>query len=166
MQLVKGRKLVEDTYTLVRELDAQLPAGPVIVPVERWVAERDALLQRGDVGVLLGGADDPSVLADDVGTLELIAIDFPAFKDGRGYTHARMLRDRYGYEGELRAIGQILRDQIFYYARCGFDAFLIPEGKNALDVMKGLDDFTVTYQAAADEPAPIYRRHLISSAAE
>ena len=91
------------------------------------------------------------------GLSSIIALDFPAFKDGRSYSHARILRDRYNYEGELRAIGNVLRDQMFFMLRCGINCFEVTEGKNAEDALKSFNDFTVRYQAAADDAVPIYK---------
>jgi uncharacterized protein (DUF934 family) len=93
-----------------------------------------------------------------VGQLPLIAVYFPKFLDGRGYSTARLLRERYGYRGELRAIGDVGRDQLFYLARVGFDAFLIPEGRDARDALNAFADFPETYQGAVDQPLPLFRR--------
>ena len=145
-QLIKGRALADDRFTLVRMQDGALPAGPTIVPLARWQAERDALAARGDIGVWLGPADDPGSLAGDVATLPLIAVDFPQFADGRGYSTARLLRERYAFKGEIRAIGDVQRDQLAYLAQCGFDAFVVVDGKSALEALAGLDDFSDGYQ--------------------
>jgi uncharacterized protein (DUF934 family) len=160
-RLISRHEIVEDRYALLREaatLDALPDGQPVIVPLALWVARRAALIARGEVGVLLAPADDPPVLADDVHRLPVIAIDFPAFTDGRGYSHARLLRERYRYAGELRAIGDIQRDQLYYLAQCGFDAFVIPDGKDAGDALHGLRDFSDGYQASATRVPWFHRR--------
>jgi uncharacterized protein (DUF934 family) len=87
----------------------------------------------------------------------MIALDFPVFKDGRCYSHARLLKDRYDYKGDLRAIGDVLRDQLFFMHRCGIDSFQIREDKDAEDALNAFNDFTVRYQAAADDAVPIYK---------
>ena len=87
-----------------------------------------------------------------------MVLNFPAFKDGRGFTTARLLRERHGYKGEIRAVGDVGRDQMFYMQRCGFNAFEVRSDRDLEDALRALDDFTVTYQAAADQPLPLYRR--------
>jgi len=156
-QLIKNRAVTDDRWTLVRMAEGALPAGPAIVPLARWLAERDALRARGDVGVWLGPADDPAALAADVKTLPLVAIDFPQFADGRGYSTARLLRERHGFKGELRAIGDVQRDQLAYLVQCGFDAFLIQDGKSAQDALAGFDDFSDGYQLT-QQRTPWFRR--------
>src|SRR3954447_464757 len=113
-QLIKGRAIVADRWTLLRDAEqlADVPDdAPVIVPLSVWLARREELSARGDVGVWLAPVDDPVTIAGDIATLLLIAVDFPRFTDGRGYSIARLLRDRHGFKGELRAIGDVLRDQ-------------------------------------------------------
>ncbi len=165
-QLIKGRALVTDRWTLLREAGslADVPAdAPAIVPLALWHAERAALLARGDVGVWLAPADDPAGLADDVAALPLIAIDFPKFTDGRGYSIARLLRDRHGFEGELRAIGDILRDQLFALAQCGFDAFAIRADRDAAEALASLDDFAGVYTSTSHAPQPWFRRRCAAA---
>jgi uncharacterized protein (DUF934 family) len=102
--------------------------------------------------------EDPAALAGEIGRLALIEINFPNFTDGRGYSIARLLRSRYGYRGELRAVGDVQRDQIFYLARCGFDAFLLREGEDAGEVLRAFADFSDAYQASVERPLPLFRR--------
>jgi len=156
-QLIKDRALREDRWTLVREPEAALPAGPAIVPLATWKAQREALLARGEVGVWLAPAEDPADLATDLARLPLVAVDFPQFTDGRGYSTARLLRQRYGFKGELRAIGDIQRDQLAYLVQCGFDAFAIRDGKDARDALAGLGDFSDGYQLT-EARLPWFRR--------
>jgi uncharacterized protein (DUF934 family) len=110
------------------------------------------------VGVLLPGEAEPDAIADDLQDLAVIAIQFPVFRDGRGFSLARILRDRLGYQGELRAVGDVLRDQLFFMQRCGFNAFEPRADRCIEQALKGLTDFTVVYQADANEKRPIYRR--------
>ena len=99
----------------------------MIVPLAVWRSQRDALLDRaGGLGVWLDANDDPALIAGDLGHFAVIAVNFPQFTDGRGYSIGRLLRERYGWRGELRAVGDVLRDQLFYLTRCGFDAFVSP----------------------------------------
>lgn len=129
------------------------------MPLALWTGRRAALIARGEAGVWLSPADDPGALADDVHRLPVIAIDFPQFTDGRGYSHARTLRECYRYAGELRAIGDIQRDQLYYLAQCGFDAFSLPDARDADDALHAFDDFSDGYQATVTR-APWFRRRL------
>ncbi|HVO90162.1 MAG TPA: DUF934 domain-containing protein [Casimicrobiaceae bacterium] len=162
-QLIKHRAIAQDRWTLIREAQtvAALPdAAAVIVPHAFWLAWRPALIARGEVGVWLKSGDDPVLLAEDVGRLPLIAIDFPVFSDGRGYSLARLLRERHGYAGELRAIGDVLRDQLYYLSQCGFDAFVIREDRDAQDALEALSDFSDGYQLTQRRTPWFRRRYL------
>jgi len=164
-KLIKNRAVVEDEWTLLRDassLQAVPPAGRIIVPLASWLAHRDALRTRTDVGVWLAPNDDPELLADDLPRLPLVAIDFPKFVDGRGYSIARLLRDRYGYRGELRAIGDVLRDQLYAMAECGFDSFAVRADRDPADALLGLRDFTGLYTSTTREPQPRFRRREAS----
>jgi uncharacterized protein (DUF934 family) len=158
--LIKCGAVVDDAYMLLRGTTAlaDVPEGvPVIVPLALWLAEHDALAARGDVGVWLAPSDDPGALAADVVTIALIAIDFPSFTDGRGYSSARLLRERFGYRGELRAVGDIQRDQLYYLFQVGFDAFALPEGRDAQAALSGIVDFSDGYQITQSR-TPWFRR--------
>ena len=160
-QLIKGAAVVADPYVLLRDAAAlaDVPAGtPTIVPLALWQSERDALRARGEVGVWLAPSDDPSALTGDIAVLPLIAVDFPQFGDGRGYSIARLLRDRHKFTGELRAIGDVLRDQLFALTECGFDAFALRADRSAEDALAGLDDFAAVYAPTSRTPAPRFRR--------
>ncbi|MCK0152606.1 DUF934 domain-containing protein [Alcanivorax sp. S6407] len=139
-------------------LESGLPEGKVLVPLAYWQENRDNLLARGDVAVWLAPGEEPRDLEDDLEQFTLIAIHFPAFKDGRGYSYARELRTRYNFKGEIRATGDVLRDQLFYLQRCGFNAFEVRTDRCIEDALAGLRDFSVTYQGDAADPRPIYRR--------
>jgi uncharacterized protein (DUF934 family) len=106
---------------------------------------------------------EPDDIAADLGHWSLVTIDFPKFTDGRGYSLARLIRGRLEYVGELRAIGDIMRDQLYYLSRCGFDAFVLKAGKDPVDALAAFTEFTVQYQPSSDEPLPIWRRHIRSS---
>lgn len=164
--LIKERAIVDDAWTLLRDAAtlADVPdTVPVIVPLVLWRLEREALVARGNVGVWLKPADDPDLLAVDAGTLPLIAIDFPKFVDGRGYSTARLLRDQHDFRGELRAIGDVLRDQLYYLRQCGFDAFAMKSDRDIAQALASLDDFSDTYQSTALQPSPLFRRRAAAS---
>jgi uncharacterized protein (DUF934 family) len=167
--LIKDRAIVEDHWTLLR--DATSLAGvpgetAVIVPLALWKSQHEALAARKDVGVWLKPDDDPDALAADIDSLPLIAIDFPRFVDGRGYSGARLLRDKYHFGGELRAIGDVLRDQLYYLRQCGFNAFAVRADRNVADALAGLDDFSDNYQNTTATPTPLFRRRGTPSASD
>jgi uncharacterized protein (DUF934 family) len=131
----------------------------LIVPLQLWREHSRMLKARdGGLGVWLDADEEAEEIGEDVAEFQVIALNFPAFTDGRNYSNARLLRDRYGFKGELRAIGDVLRDQLFYMHRCGFDAFAVRPDKDPYEALEGLKDFSVTYQAATDEPLPLFRR--------
>ena len=143
-----------------------LPEGPVVVPLAVWKRERESLKVRGaPVGVWLKPDDEPGELAQDVAALPLIAVHFPKFTDGRGYSTATLLRRRYGYKGELRAFGDVGRDQLFYLKRVGFDAFALAAHRDPDAALDSFNDFTVRYQGAVDDPRPLFRRRAAGGAA-
>jgi uncharacterized protein (DUF934 family) len=152
MPLLKQGQIAEDSWRFVGD-DEALPAeGAVVVSLRRWAAERDSLLRRGAaLGVRLEPADLVEILAPDLGRLALIQIDFPKFNDGRGYSTARLLRQRYRYPGELRAVGRVLRDQLLYLHRCGFDAFEIAREDAVEAWIKAVSEFGAWYQRGADD---------------
>jgi uncharacterized protein (DUF934 family) len=120
--------------------------------LEQWLTE-DSKAQA----VYLEPGEAPLPLFDHLGEIPVIAINFPAFMDGRGFSYARELRER-GYSGELRATGHFIRDQLAYLARCGFDAFQMEDEAQLDDALASLGDFSEAYQAAADQPLPLFRR--------
>jgi uncharacterized protein (DUF934 family) len=168
--IIRDGKVVADDWRLVESCEHGiaeiLPISPrLIVPLKVWLAECDALTgNQRSLGVWLDSHEDPAELADDVEHLQLIAVNFPTFKDGRGYSIAYALRNRYGYSGELRAIGDVLRDQMFYMQRVGFNAFAVRADKDIHDALKSLSDFSESYQASTDQPQPLFRRRAVAFA--
>ena len=142
----------------------EVPEGRVLVPLAVWLARHEELtprLELAEIGVWIDSHESPEALAasiDDLNRFPVIAVSFPKFTDGRGYSIARLLRERFGYRGELRAIGDVLRDQLFYMKRCGFNAFSLPANRDVGSALAGLSDFDESYQAAADQPLPLFRR--------
>ncbi len=166
--IIKNRTVVTDNWHVVRPaedgtlpaVDA-LPAGPVLVPFAWWREVREALVAargRESLGVWLAPDDEPADLVGDFDKLSLIGVDFPVFRDGRGYSTARLLRERYSWRGELRAIGDVLHDQLNYMARCGFDAFAVRADKDIHYALKAFGELSVQYQGAVDNPLPLFRR--------
>ncbi len=160
-RIILNREIADNPWLLI-ETEGTIPAtGDIIVPLALWLVQREQLTARsGRRAVWLAPGDDPGLLADDTGSLPLIAVRFPQFADGRGYSTARLLRERYGFAGELRAIGDVLRDQLFYLERVGFNAFAIRKGKSIEDALKAFGDFSDAYQSSVAQPLPLYRRRL------
>ena len=164
-QVIKGREVVADDWSVLRlEEDeaaemAIVPEGKIIVPLATWLAQRESLAARAQIGVWIGADERPETLQADLEKFAVIAVDFPKFTDGRGYSIAYNLRKRLGYRGELRAIGDVLRDQLFSMHRVGFDAYAPPPDRDIHDTLKGLTVFTETYQASVDQDLPLFRRH-------
>lgn len=154
MPLVRNGKIVEDAFTRVGD-EAALPAGvPVIVSPERFFADADGLTKRNSpVGVAWPNDRDIAELEPYLPKLALIVLTFPNFRDGRAYSQARLLRERYGFEGELRATGQVLRDQFLFMVRAGFDAFEVLKSRDAQAFEGTLQRYSAFYQPAGDQPS-------------
>ncbi|MBL8708826.1 MAG: DUF934 domain-containing protein [Rhodospirillaceae bacterium] len=135
--------------------DQPLPENAkVIVSVERWRSEGERLRQlNGALGVFLKSDQSPLLIADDLHRLSLVALEFPKFTDGRAFSYARILRDRLGYKGEIRAVGQVLRDQYVFMLRCGIDTIEPPVEKRVEGYAEALREFSVFYQPTGDERA-------------
>lgn len=160
-KIIRNRAIVDDSFRYVTHADDLAAGGDIIVDLALWLAHKSDLKNHpGKVGVQLPGDAEPDVIADDLSQLAVIAIHFPVFRDGRGFSLARILRGRFGYQGELRATGDVLRDQLFFMQRCGFNAFDPRADRSIEDALKGLNDFSVIYQADAHEKRPIYRRRV------
>lgn len=151
----------EDGWTLVEDADLSLdalPAGELIVPLALWQQHGAALTERGPVGVWLDAAEEAEALAEDLQAFTVIALAFPNFADGRNLSNAVLLRTRLGWTGELRAIGDVQRDQLAYMRRCGIDAFAIREGLDPEAAAAGLFVMSDHYQGDVLEPRPAFRR--------
>ncbi|OSQ37150.1 DUF934 domain-containing protein [Thalassospira mesophila] len=157
MAIVKNDCVIDNEWVALDDESSVPESGAnVLVSLARFKAEHDSLIARnGGLGVLLVPGDAPEDLADDIDRFSLIAVKFPAYTDGRGYSYGRILRERYGYKGEMRAVGDVLRDQILYMHRCGFDAYeMADDGDVALEkVRAALRDMTVYYQPTGDDRA-------------
>lgn len=138
MQIIKDQHIIDDQWQHA-DGTGELPSGKITVPYAYWQQQREALIARGNIGLRLTATDTPDAIADDLKYFDIIAIEFEKFNDGRGFTLARLLRERYGYQGEIRAVGTFLRDQLYYMKRCGFDAF---EFSGAQDLEGALNAFT------------------------
>jgi uncharacterized protein (DUF934 family) len=151
----------DDRWTLAEASDdgvVELPEGPAIVPLSWWLENRDQITGREDVGVWFDSSDEPESLGEECQALPIIAVNFPMFTDGRGYSIARLLRERYHFPNELRAIGDVLLDQLFFMKRCGFDTFKLRADKDISKAPACLFVFGESYQAAVDQQEPLFRR--------
>lgn len=158
MRVIKQREIIEDSWELLPEGAPVPEAGDVILSLAEWNRDPAGHAGRaGQTGVRLKSDETPQQI-ESLELLPLIAIEFPKFADGRGYSSARLLRERFDYQGELRAVGDVLRDQLFYMARCGFDSFALKPGKDIEGALSAFEDFSVTYQAAVDDRRPLFRR--------
>lgn len=162
-EIIKDQAIISDDWTILHLPEGAapetmvVPAGKNIVPVAVWLAQA-SLQSRSDVGVWFASDERPEVLKGKLANIPVIAVDFPKFADGRGYSIAYNLRARLGYTGELRAIGDVLRDQLFYMQRVGFNAFATRPDRNIHDALKGLTDFSESYQTSWDQKLPLFRR--------
>ena len=169
-KIILDGAIVDDQWLLLSDEEAAaLPdlqeAPRLIVSLKTWQAKREEILAGGgQLGLLLEGTDEPEAIAAEVSLFEVIAINFAKFTDGRGYSLGRLLRERYGFRKELRAVGDVLQDQLFYLKRSGFNAFAIRADKNIDVALKSLNDFSETYQGAWDQPLPLFKRRNAAGA--
>ncbi|MBM0103366.1 DUF934 domain-containing protein [Steroidobacter sp. S1-65] len=160
-RLIKQREVIVDEWRYADE-DPVGRERALILPFARWQAEREQWwLWDGRLGVRLGPTDPIAELKNDFTRIGLIAIEFSGIAEGRGYSQAALLRTRYKFTGELRAVGKIQRDQLFYLARCGFDTFELPEDADLDVALTAFDDFTVAYQGAVDAAGVHVQRRAV-----
>jgi uncharacterized protein (DUF934 family) len=160
MRILHRRELIEDEWTVLEEAGverASLVGGKVMVTLERWRSQREALLAaHAAVGVLVPNTVDVEAIYPELAERPLLALQFPSFSDGRALSQAVVLRKRLGFQGELRALGDVIRDLVFWLGRCGFDS-IVPRQDQSLEACReALDELTVAYQAAADGHAPVW----------
>lgn len=164
-RIIKNGRIVDDTWQVLKLADGETPESVAlenedcIVPLAVWQARKNEILaHQRPIGIWLDSGEGPEAIADDLDHFTVIAVNFPKFADGRGYSTARLLRERYGYAGELRAIGDVLQDQLYFMKRCGFDAYAVRPDKDIDAALAGLTDFSESYQTAVDQPQPLFRR--------
>jgi uncharacterized protein (DUF934 family) len=158
MQIIKDREIVEDNW-LHLDNEAELEAGNITVSLARWQEQHESLEQHGGaLGLRLTGDDPLEEIVPDLAKFSLIVLNFATFTDGRCYSFARLLRDRYGFMDEIRAQGDILYDQLFYMTQCGINSFEMANQHRLSDAMSAFDAFTESYQTTVLKPKPLYRR--------
>jgi uncharacterized protein (DUF934 family) len=169
MKLIQNRRAAADSWQLFKPVPVEgkaestfptIPSdGDVIVPLAQWQQQKDALLARkGRTGVWLDSHEGADLIAADAPKLPIIALNFPKFGDGRSLSTARLLRERHGYKGELRAIGDVYRDLVLGMHRCGIDSFALRDDQDIDDTIKALEELPIAYQASVDQPLPLFRR--------
>jgi uncharacterized protein (DUF934 family) len=150
MPLIRNGAFAEDTFASIAD-DEPLPLNGTIVSLARFHAERETLLARNSaLGVRLKSSESPEMLGDHVHRLSVIVLEFPFFKDGRPFSWARILRTRMKYEGEIRAAGHFLYDQIAFATRVGFDSFEVPDGFTVNRFTRALSEMSYVYQPSTD----------------
>lgn len=167
MPLVKAGQIINDPYLRVLD-DAAIPDDTaVIVPATRLLADAEELTKRNEpLGVLWPNDRNISELEPHLDEIALVALIFPNFKDGRAYSQARILRERYQFRGELRATGQVLRDQFLFLLRAGFDSFEVLKDADAQAFKEAVHRYSVFYQPAADGQLSAFRRRAVARKAE
>ena len=132
---------------------------PTLIKGRRVVTDSTPSPEQGEV-LRLEPSEDPAAVAERLARASRVEVHFPKFGDGRGFSIGRLLRERYGYKGELRAVGHITRDHLFFLESCGFDAFELREGEDPHAALAAFDDFSEAYQASVKRPVPLFRRRL------
>ncbi len=157
MALIKDGQLINDPFVLTADVDNRLPDGrAILVSLDKWQQDRESLIaHNGLVGVKLTSEQLADTIADDLLYISLVVIEFPVFSDGRGFSTARTLREQYGYDGEIRAVGHIIRDQFLFLHRCGVNAVEVPDEKDLDEWNKAMDEISLFYQAMPDHRTPV-----------
>jgi len=152
MPLIKEGAIVPDSWQTVAD-DAPIPASdPVIIGLARWQKERETLIGRNAaLGIRLTSAQSPATVAEDLHRFQVVALEFPKFQDGRAYSYARLLRERFAFKGEIRAVGNVLRDQFLFMQRCGFDTYEVATQKAAESWTASVQAISRSYQPATDD---------------
>lgn len=160
MPLIINQQRVDDDNWQRIESEEQLElTGDRIVDWSLWQAHKAALKARdGRLGVRIDGDVDLAELAADLPGLDLVAVNFPSFADGRGFSQARLLRGRYGFKGQVRAVGDVTWDRLRFMSRCGFDALEVAEERYSDEMLRAFDEISVRYQGAEDDSRPLYRQ--------
>ena len=157
--IIRNRRVEDDRWQTLAADATDIPHGAVIVPLALWRARRDELLARPEpVGVWLAAGEEPADIAPDLHHLAIVAVNFPKWGDGRGYSTAALLRRRFGWRGELRAFGDLGRDHLFNLARVGFDSFRLGDRHDPHAALAAFNDFSLRYQGSVDDPEPLFRK--------
>ena len=168
-KLIKDAQFVENDWQLV-SAEAQpdevlsLKASHLLVPFTLWQEHKAELAKlNAEIGVWFASEQNPAELLteEEIGQLPVIALDFPLFKDGRAFTYAALLREQKSYSGDIRAVGEVLRDQLSYMLSCGFSSFQVADDVDEETYLNGFHDFSENYQATVIKPTPLFRRRQV-----
>jgi len=155
---VENNWRVIDKETSIENLSV-IDTDQLIVPISLWLENKDLFNQhKNNIGIWLDSDENPALLTEDANNFPIIALNFPVFRDGRAYSHAAILRQQLKFEGDLRAIGDVQRDQLSYMLSCGFSSFLAQDEADETLLLKGFHDFSENYQSTVSKPIPIFRR--------
>ncbi len=157
-QIIKDHSITETDFKVVDAENASLEESNAILPLAFYLEHQAALVGRNDIGVWLDAGEEIEDIAPFANSLPIVALNFPAFSDGRAYSSANILRRKLGYEGEVRAIGDVRRDQLSQMVHCGFNAFELAEGQDIERCLDALNAFTYNYQASIAKPEPLFRQ--------
>ena len=158
MPLIKNGAFVEDRFVFIPEGQAFPDDGGVMVSLARFQSERDSIIaHHRPVCVRLAANENPDVLKDDLPNIDAIALEFPIFRDGRAFSWARMLRERFAYQGEIRAVGHFLYDQLAFLMRVGFDAFEVRQDFRIAEFSRAMAEMTYVYQPSVDRRKTVMR---------
>lgn len=159
IRLVEGRaQILEDVWKLFEDGATWNGEPSALIPLATALAQPERLQAARPAGVWLSPTDEPAQAVPLFGSIEVIAVQFPKFGDGRGYSTAALLRSRHDWRGELRAIGDVLRDQLFFMKRVGFDSFALRPDRNIEEALASLSDFSDSYQGSVEPALPVFRR--------
>jgi uncharacterized protein (DUF934 family) len=174
-KLIKDGLIIDDTWTFVVKkesvakqegdaVSAELPKGNIIIPLSVWQTQKNQLQSRlanNEIAIWLDSDETADMIEENVNSFPIIGVNFPIFMDGRAFSTARLLRERYGFKGELRATGNFIRDQLCYLRRCGVNCFAFANPEiNLEEAINSLNDFQEYYQASVDQPLPLFRRRV------
>ncbi len=157
-KVIKGNAIIDDPWQVVAVGETPNLAAPSLLPLQAWLELDEAARIGGNTAPWINSDEDFEAVVEQLLKAPLIALNFPTFMDGRGFSSAETLRQKYGYQGELRAIGYLIQDQLFFLKRCGFDSAQLRDGTDLEAAVKSLEDFSITYQTSADTETPLFRR--------
>lgn len=157
-KLINHTGVIDNNWDLIEVVEGKLPSGQILVPAPYWLENLDALKERSDIGIWFAADADIAPYLALISDVAVIAINFPAFANGRGYSLARLVKERSEFKGELRAFGDVLLDQLFFMRRCGFDTYLLKAGLSGEKAVEYFATFADPYQLAYDKPEPLFRR--------
>lgn len=150
MKIIKDKKIIEDNWTHIAD-DEEIENGNITISASRWLKEKTALSNhQGKLGIRLSPSNTAEEIADDLQNISLIALEFPIFTDGRLFSQARLLRNQYDFDKEIRAMGNYMPDQVFYLSRVGVNSFQLEDSEKLPLALSTLEDFTVKYQTSTN----------------